>query len=169
MNVTLLMAMTADGKIAKNDAHFTDWTDREDKRLFKSITRAAGVFIVGRKTFDTFPHPLPGCLNVVMTRNAAQKPPVDNVLFSGQRPRELIKDLEEHGFQQVVIAGGATINTLFAAENLIDEMVLTYSPRIFGAGISLFSAPMDLSLALKDLKKMGNGLVYVRYTVRRPR
>jgi len=168
MNVTLLMAMTADGKIAKNDAHFTDWTDREDKRLFKSITRAAGVFIMGRKTFETFPHPLPGCLNVVMTRNAAQKPPADNVLFSSQRPRELIKDLEERGFQQVVIAGGATINTLFAAENLIDEMVLTYSPRIFGAGISLFSAPMDLSLALKDLKKMGNGLVYVRYTVRRP-
>ena len=41
MKVTLLMALTADGLIGKDDAHLTDWTASEDKKLFKSFTQNA--------------------------------------------------------------------------------------------------------------------------------
>ena len=42
MKVILLMAMTLDGKIAKNDHHFPDWTGSADKKLFVEITKKAG-------------------------------------------------------------------------------------------------------------------------------
>ena len=34
MKITMLMAVTADGKIARNSSHFPDWTSKEDKKVF---------------------------------------------------------------------------------------------------------------------------------------
>jgi len=68
MKVTLLMALTADGLIGKDDAHLTDWTATEDKKLFKSFTQKAGVVIMGSKTFETLDRPLPGRKVIILTR-----------------------------------------------------------------------------------------------------
>jgi dihydrofolate reductase len=35
MKVTLVMALTVDGKIGKSPEHFPDWTGKEDKRIFR--------------------------------------------------------------------------------------------------------------------------------------
>lgn len=59
MKVTLLMAMTLDGKIGKSHDHFPDWTGKADKTLFVRLTKKAGVIIMGSKTFDTIGRPLP--------------------------------------------------------------------------------------------------------------
>jgi dihydrofolate reductase len=53
MKVTLIMAMTADGKIARHNRHFPNWTGRADKRMFKQLTTQAGVVIMGSGTFAT--------------------------------------------------------------------------------------------------------------------
>ena len=45
MKVTMLMALTVDGKIGKDAYHFTDWTGREDKRMFKQISLKAGATV----------------------------------------------------------------------------------------------------------------------------
>ena len=65
MTVTLLMALTLDGKIAKDPDHYPDWTGKEDKKLFAEISKKAGVVIMGSKTFDTFGKPLPNRKNVI--------------------------------------------------------------------------------------------------------
>ena len=59
MKIILMMAMTADGKIAKNSDHFPDWTSKEDKKMFMRVTKEVGVVIMGDKTFFTFPKALP--------------------------------------------------------------------------------------------------------------
>ena len=69
MKLILVMALTVDGKIGKDDAHFPDWTGSEDKKMFKAVTRRAGVVIMGSKTYDTIGKPLPGRKNVILTRN----------------------------------------------------------------------------------------------------
>lgn len=165
MKVTLLMAITLDGKIGLDSDHFPDWTGKEDKKLFVEMTKKAGVFIMGSKTFDTIGKPLPERKNIVMTRNKNRTSEWENLVFTDESPREILAQLEKEGFSEVILAGGAMINTLFVRENLIHEIVLTICPKIFGEGISLFTEEIRLDLKLKHFEKLGEDLILVRYKV----
>lgn len=168
MDVTVLMAMTLDGKIAKHVDHFPDWTPPEDKKFFSERTRKAGVVIMGSRTFNTLGKPLPGRLNVVMTRDASRTSPWTNLVFTSDSPRRILSWLESLGYTEAVVAGGALVNSLFAAEGLVHRLVVTVSPKIFGTGISLFSKEISMDLALEDVQRLGRDLVVLSYKVVRP-
>ena len=166
MKVTMLMAQTVDGKIARNANHFPDWTGKEDKRLFMRMSKAAGAVIMGRKTYATINRPLPDRLNVIMTRNGDLVSENGNLLYTNQRPDEVLATLTDRGYDEVILAGGATINTLFARQNLIDEIAITISPLLFGSGLSLFAETLDtMPLTLMELEQLGPDLVFMRYQV----
>ncbi|MDL2321642.1 dihydrofolate reductase family protein, partial [Desulfosarcina sp. OttesenSCG-928-B08] len=149
MHVILMAAVTVDGKIARTPDHYPDWTGKADKRLYVDVTRKAGVMIMGSKTFDTLGRVLPDRKTIVMTRNPDRRSHHPDLSFTSDLPEKILEDLSAQGTQSVVVAGGATINTVFAEKGLIDEMILTISPLAFGAGISLFSHAVDLGLTLK--------------------
>ncbi|MDA8139629.1 MAG: dihydrofolate reductase family protein [Desulfobacteraceae bacterium] len=163
MKLILLMAMTADGKIARSNDHFPDWTGKADKRMFKELTAKAGVVIMGSRTFKTLAKPLPGRLNVVMTRTPEQWQPSQNLIFTAAPPRSVLTDLAARGFSQAILTGGATINTLFAHENLIDELMVTMVPKIFGQGLSLFSEHLEANLDLMETKEIEPGILVLHY------
>jgi len=165
MKVTLLMALTADGLIGRDDAHFTDWTAVEDKKLFKSFTQKAGVVIMGAKTFETLDRPLPGRKVVILTRKKDRKTSWDNVVFTNAPPDKILKSLEDDGYAHAVVSGGATINALFAKQGLIDEVILTYSPIIFGSGVPLFKGDISMDLALMKVSRMGENMIFAHYKV----
>lgn len=168
MKVTLLMAITLDGKIAQSSDHFPDWTGKADKKFFMEQTKAAGCLIMGSKTYDTIGRPLPGRKNVIMTRRPETRIhayEASALEFTSAQPAELVTQLKTEGFEQVILGGGAEINTLWAQAGLIDEVVLTISPLIFGKGISLFNRPLNLKLELEELTTLDDDLVCVRYKV----
>lgn len=165
MKVTLLMALTADGKIGKDAAHFPDWSGKEDKRRFKQITLEAGAIIMGSATYATIGRPLPGRKNIVLTRKSDRCSNQDNLVFTNQKPAEILKDLAAEGFDHVILIGGAQINYLFAREGLIDEMILTYCPKIFGTGLGVFSAEISLNLDLLSVEQLDENVVCVHYKV----
>lgn len=166
IKVTLLMALTVDGMIARGPQHYTDWTEREDKLFFKALSQKAGAVIMGSKTFDTIGKPLPQRKNIVLTRRDRQSDQ-QNLIFTADPPREILKALAQEGFDQVIVAGGATINTLFAAEDLVDEIIITVTSQVFGAGISLFNAPIHMNLLLDDFQRLGQNSVVLTYRVNR--
>ncbi|MDL2328901.1 dihydrofolate reductase family protein [Desulfosarcina sp. OttesenSCG-928-A07] len=168
MHVQLMAAVTVDGKIARTPDHYPDWTGKADKRLYADITRKAGVMIMGSKTFDAIGRALPDRKTIVMTRNPNRRTPHPDLVFTADPPDKILGDLSSVGIQSVVLAGGATINTLFAEKGLIDEMILTISPLAFGAGISLFSHAVDIELALKHMDPIDANTVCLRYEVIRP-
>ncbi len=165
MKLILLMAITLDGRTGKNAMHFVDWTEQEDKKFFVQITKKAGVVIMGSRTFDTLGGPLPGRKNVILTRNPHHRICSDDLLFTDKAPEILLKDLEQEGFSEVILAGGPTVNTLFASKKLIDEIIVTVSPLIFGYGTSLFSEQIAMELELTDVQKRGTNLVAITYQV----
>lgn len=167
MKLILIMALTADGKIGRTANHFPDWTEKADKKLFMSVSRNAGVLIMGSKTFDTLDRPLPGRKHVVMTRNKTRLSSGKHLTFTDRTPREVLSDLEAEGHETVVLAGGSQINLLFAKENLIDEILLTYSPKIFGVGLSMFSGPVLMELELLEYRRIGENSLMARYRVRK--
>jgi dihydrofolate reductase len=165
MKLILLMAQTVDGKIARDSAHFPEWTGSADKRFFAARSRAAGAIIMGAKTFDTLGKPLPGRRNVVLSRdpNRVSIPP--DLIFTAAAPGRVLTDLAADGYAEAILAGGARINTLFAAANLIDEIIVTVSPRIFGHGLSLFDTSLDLHLRLVEVRQLDPEVVLMRYGV----
>ncbi|MDJ0915720.1 MAG: dihydrofolate reductase family protein, partial [Desulfobacterales bacterium] len=156
MKVTLIMALTLDGKIGKSPDHFPDWTGKQDKKLFAELSKRAGVVMMGSKTFDTIGKPLPGRKNVILTRRQNRKSAWDNLVYTSQDPGNILKELENEGYSEAILAGGALINSLFAREHLIDEIIVTISPKIFGTGLSLFAEAINMELELLELQKLGS-------------
>jgi len=168
MKVTMMMAITADGMIARDQAHFPDWTCPADKKMFKERTQKAGVVIFGSRTFETIGKPLRGRLNIVLTRHTERYQSAENLLFSSASPERVLKDLAQRGFEEAVLAGGSIINTLFMKAWLINEVVLTVAPQIFGHGLTLFSEPCDVNLHLLEVQKLDSHFVVLRYRVHYP-
>jgi dihydrofolate reductase len=165
MKLILLMALTADGKIARSSVDFPDWTGREDKIMFKTTTLRAGVLIMGSKTYDTIGRPLPGRKNVVITRDKRRMSDRDDLVFTDKAPRALLQELEDQGYTEAVLAGGSHINYLFAREGVIDEIHITYAPVVFGEGLPLFAGPVSMDLELKDLTRLGADRILAIYRV----
>jgi len=167
MKVILLMALTADGMIARGSMELVDWTGKADKKYFVDITRKAGVMIMGSKTFDTIGKVLPGRKNIVMTRDKTRISEDEDLIFTHQTPEQVIKDLTTQGFQSAALIGGSVINTLFMKKKLIDEIHITMVPRIFGKGLSLFQKSLDIQLELMDASGIDKGRVLLKYRVKK--
>ena len=162
--VTLMMAVTLDGKIAKTDKHFPDWTSKEDKKLFASVSKEHRVVMMGEKTFYTFPSPLKDRLNVVFTLEK-NPPAIEGVKWVSGDPVEVLRELAGMGYEKALLGGGAYLNTLFLEKKLINEIILTVEPKIFGAGLSLFNGDFNIDLELKELNKINDNAFAVKYKV----
>jgi dihydrofolate reductase len=165
MKLTLMMAVTVDGMIARDQTHYPDWTCKADKQLFKRVTQASGVVIFGSRTYDTIGKPLPGRLNVIMTRYPERYSAQSGLMFYSDSPEQLLRELSAQGYEEAILAGGATINSLFIKPQLVDELLLTISPKLFGQGITLFAEPLDLDLELIDMQQLEAGNVLLRYGI----
>lgn len=165
MKLVLLMCVTVDGKIAKHAMHLADWTSKEDKKLFVSLTKQAGVCIMGKRTYDTIGRPLPGRLIVVVSRDTQGLQDIPGSLeYTNQAPAAILADLAARGFEKCILAGGATVNGMFLREGLIDEMIVTIEPRVFGTGIDLFAdADVNQPLELLSVEHISDQVLKLRY------
>ncbi|MGI8588017.1 MAG: dihydrofolate reductase family protein [Chloroflexia bacterium] len=168
MRIILIAAVTLDGKMARHAAHLSDWTSPQDKRIFREETRRAGVVILGNNTYKTLASPLPGRLHIVLTRDPPSQPAMPGVVeFTDAPPAAIVADLERRGYMAAALTGGAQVNSLFLAADLVDEIWLTVEPLIFGRGIGIFEdAVPDLRARLVELRQLNEGAFLVRYSLR---
>jgi len=160
-----MMAMTVDGKIARSQDHFPDWTSIEDKKLFEQVSKEHGVVIMGETTFDTLPGPLKDRLNVVFSLKPEERPQIDEVMWVSGEIEPVLAELESMGYDKALLGGGAYMNSMFLEKKFIDEIMLTIEPKIFGEGLSLFSKELDTSLELLEMKQINHNSVVLRYEV----
>jgi len=164
MKVILVMAVTADGRIAKDSDHFPDWTSKEDKQFFARVSKEHGAVVMGDKTFETFPAPLKDRLNVVFTLDENPQPR-EGVKFVSGEPKKVLEDLEKEGFKSVVLGGGALINGLFLKEKLVDELYISVEPKLFGDGLSLFKGDFNVDLEMIGTEKTNDNSIVLKYKV----
>lgn len=159
-----MMAMTLDGKIAKSSSHFPNWTSKEDKQLFAKISKEYGAVVMGYNTFLTFPSPLKDRLNVVFTMEK-NLPEQENVKWVSGEPEVVLEELEKMGYKRAILGGGAFLNSLFLEKKLIDEIIITVEPKLFGQGLSLFSKEFDINLQNTGVEKINDNSVVLKYKV----
>jgi dihydrofolate reductase len=65
MRISFVVAVAENGAIGKNNSLL--WRLPDDLKYFKTITMGKPI-VMGRKTYDSIGRPLPGRLNIVVTR-----------------------------------------------------------------------------------------------------
>jgi dihydrofolate reductase len=167
MKTVMLMAITVNGFIAREngDSDFVSadsWAD-DCKQVAE-----AGCSIMGYKTYSYMVErgdfPIPG-YNVVMTKRKVNNK-LKNAMFTGARPKEVLKALEKMGFKTVILYGGAKANSSFLKADLVDEFYLYVIPAAFGKGMTLFEeVGLETKLKLLKIDRFSGGVIGLRYKV----
>ncbi|MBI2426415.1 MAG: dihydrofolate reductase [Candidatus Kerfeldbacteria bacterium] len=166
MKIIMLMAMTADGRIAKARDELVNWTSREDKKYFIELTKEHRALIMGKTTYDTIGKPLPSRLNIVLTREKRKDIPGSLVHIAGT-PQEVIAYLKREGYTSAVLAGGANVNGQFIERGLVNEIHLTVEPILFGTGMNIIEGvDVDVHLELVKTEQLNSsGALLLVYKV----
>ncbi len=171
MKVILYMAITANGKIAKeNDEVF--FVSKNSWKIFDVISKKAGNIIMGRRTYEisladkTFPYS--ERLNVVMAKKPVKNKWGERAIFTYLAPKEVLNMLEKKGFKTAFIGGGSKINSAFLKEKLVNEIYLDVEPVFIGKGIPLLAeSSFETTLELIDTKKLSSNEVQLHYRVKK--
>ncbi len=97
--ITIIAAAGKNNELGKNNDLV--WHLPDDFKRFKKLTTGHHI-IMGRKTFESFPKPLPNRVHVVITRNKNYNPEGAIIVHSMSEALEIAKDDE----QPFIIGGG---------------------------------------------------------------
>ncbi|MBC8025491.1 MAG: dihydrofolate reductase [Steroidobacteraceae bacterium] len=103
--VTLIVAVADNGVIGRDNA--LPWHLPEDLKRFKRITMGKPI-VMGRKTFESIGKPLPGRVNIVVTRDASYRREGVTVVHDVDAALHAAGTAEE-----VMIIGGSELFRLF--------------------------------------------------------
>lgn len=167
MNVILYMATSANGYIAKANNE-TPWSDAGWESFAQKVSDVKNL-VIGRKTFEIMQEAgdFEAIGNPFTVVVSSQKLEADNVVFV-ESPEAALRVLEEEGYAEVLIGGGALLNAAFMQQGLVDELYLDIEPMFFGKGIPLFSGDdFDVQLELLGTREVSKDVLQLHYAVRK--
>jgi len=176
-----------DGYITDQDGEF-DWSAPDDEvhAFVNDLERPVGTYLLGRRMYevmgvwDTMPVAAPGAVPTVEEDFAALWQGADKVVYSRRLDavptartrlerefdaddvRKLVADAD----RDVSVGGPKLAASAFAA-GLVDEVHLFLGPIIVGGGKPALPDRVRLELVLADERRFENGVVFLRYQVRR--
>ena len=161
------MGISINGYIAKSDGD-SEWTSKEDLQGFYEQSKKAGNIVMGKNTYKAASQygyfPFPDAVNVVVSHEAIENKWEEHVIVTDGSPKEILKLLEEKGFETAFLAGGGQLNSSFAREHLIDEIYIDVEPFAIGKGIPIFAeSDFEFELKLLDVKKLNDDTVQLHY------
>lgn len=170
MKVILYMAISVNGIIARENNE-EDFLSHENWDTFVELAHKTGCIIWGRKTHEVvktweekYQKEIKNVRKIVVSSNSNLE--MEEGYERVASPDDAVKKLSEEGFKEVILSGGARLNTSFAKAGLIDEVILNVDSVIVGKGIPLFSPEdFDLKLKLLETKKLNDSLVQLHYHV----
>lgn len=156
----VFIATSIDGYIATVDNQL-DWLNmisnpNHDDMGYLDMMSSIDAIVMGRKTYEmvaSFEGPWPYKKRVFVLSNTLSNISTelcDKVEIITGSLEEIIRNLNEKGFNNLYIDGGQTISSFLEAD-LIDELILTTIPIILGKGIALFN-PIDKVLKFSLIK-----------------
>lgn len=101
--ISLIVAASTNNVIGKDNQLL--WHLPNDLRFFKNTTWGS-VVIMGRKTFESVNKPLPGRLNIVITRQSDWQ---QNGVIKVGSLSDAIRYAEQENFREIFIVGGGEI------------------------------------------------------------
>lgn len=176
MEVTLIAAQSLDGYIAQHDIPGTGFTSPADKRHFRSVLADFDTSVFGAGTYRVSrdyirPQLSTARRRIVLTRSphrfATDSVP-GQLEFTSETPRQVVDRLRTEGSRRCALLGGGQIHRLFLDAGLVDRLLITLEPRLFGEGTPLVDGRVDTRLELEDVRRLPESdSLLVAYRVRR--
>lgn len=181
------MIVSLDGFIARPDGSL-DWIiiDDELHRFFNHQARDEGVFLYGRRLYETMvaywptadANPSAADVEVEFARIWRDKPKLvfSRTLERAEWNSTLVREVNPDEIQRLKLqsqgslgVGGADLAATFMRLGLIDEYQLVVQPVILGSGIPFFPTMDDtIKLRLVETRTFQSGAVLLRYVTGRP-
>ena len=131
--LTIIAAASANNVIGLDNKLI--WNIPKDLKRFKRLTQGHSV-IMGRKTFESLPSPLPNRRNIVVTRNKEYSPEGIEVFSSVEDAIDVCKD----DLQPFIIGGGEIYSQTI---NLVDKIELTRVYKDYQGDTFFPDIPLD--------------------------
>ncbi|MFK8038147.1 MAG: dihydrofolate reductase family protein [Crocinitomicaceae bacterium] len=152
---TVFIAKSMDGFIADRNGGM-DWLQitpnpRGNDMGYQFFLDEMDAIVMGRKSYETilgFDIDWPYNIPVFVLSSTLTEVPSElqgKVHFANGQLKEILAGIHEHGFHNLYIDGGITIQN-FLKEDLINELIITTIPILLGGGIPLFG---DLSVPIR--------------------
>lgn len=119
------------------------WNIPKDLKRFKELTQGHSV-IMGRKTFESLPNPLPNRRNIVVTRNKNYSPEGIEVFSSIEDAIDACRD----DLQSFIIGGGEIYSQTI---NIVDKIELTRVYKDYQGDAFFPDIPLDKFELAKEL------------------
>ncbi len=168
MKVILYMAISVNGVIAREDNE-EDFLSHDNWNILVKLAHKTGCMIWGRKTYEIvrrwdkqYLDDIKDEEKVVVSNDPRFS--LESGYLLARSPKEVFDMLRKRGFNKVILSGGATVNSSFAEEGLIDEIVFNIEPVVVGKGIPLFS-PRNFDLKLLEIRKINKRIIQLHYKV----
>ena len=170
MQVTLFMAISADGFIAKENGS-EDFLSHENWNCFCRSLKKYKNLIWGRKTYEAvkkwggnYFKSLKGIEKIIISNNKSFRPEAGWTLAAS--PAAALRVLAKKGFKSALLSGGSKLNSAFARAKLLDRVMLNVEPIIIGRGIALFDpSRFNLRLKLLSARTLKRGILTLEYKV----
>lgn len=172
--ISLVMVSTLNGKITKGDnPNVGSWASSEDQKFFTDFKKNFKVSIMGSGTYEAAINDIDLSverLRIVVTRDPKKyegKTVPGKIEFTPKSPKEIVKELNGRGFDDILLLGGGEINRLFLEEDLVTDFYLTLEPKFFGKGRQVVvDGDYFLDFKLVDAKKLNHQGTYLFHYTR---
>ena len=182
----LQVQMSIDGCVAGPNNEM-DWLIRDIKNLkyIHRIAESVDTIFMGRKMVDEFILYWTDVMNkpddpmyvfakkmieipkVVFSKTLNKSEWVNTELAKGDLKDEVIKLKNQKG-KDILVYGGASLNSSLLKENLIDEFYLFVNPIVMGNGKNIFKDIKEIQkLSLIESKMFDCGVVLLHYKVKK--
>lgn len=159
MTITIVAAIAANGVIGREGG--LPWRLPADLKHFKRLT-LGHVVVMGRRTYESIGHPLPGRTTVVVSRRTTTPEPAndssgDVIITAGSFEVAVARALEID--DEVFVVGGAQVYA--AALEVAERMVLTLvDARPEG---DTWFPEVEWGLWRESQRQLSDGLAFVTY------
>jgi len=168
----MYMAISANGFIATDNGD-EDFLSHENWQKFCELANKYKNFVVGRKTYEAVKNWEDGygfddltVEKIVVSQDASYN--IDKAYILASSPQDALARLKEKGLREVLLVGGSSLNTAFAKEGLLNEIILNIEPVVIGKGIPLFSSDnFELPTELISVEKSATGIITIHYKVKK--
>jgi dihydrofolate reductase len=170
LTIVLVAVVSLDGCLTKHDEPgASGWASADDQDHFRATLATCDASIMGSATYLEAREQITANLTakrrrIVMTRSPQRfinDGAPRRLEFTSETPTEIVYRLRADGHHRCAILGGGQIYSLFLAAGLVDEMLMTIEPRVFGTGIRFagINDPIDPQFRLTEVSRLGTDTV----------
>jgi len=182
-SVTIHMVASLDGFIARKDGS-VDWLETSDEfvngdtldpEFVEAFLKTIDCYVMGSRTYETalrfesqgFGWAYGDKPTFVLTSRELPRSRESVEFYSGDLA-ELVNGHLRPSFRSIWFVGGGAVSTECLRLGLADEVRYSIAPVLIGEGIPFFEKlDGDIALHLAEVKAYKNGMVELRYEVRR--